>query len=78
MMPTPDEQATIDAFADLTAALTALNTIITALEAGGPAFDNATPAQRTGAILRMARALRGIALLLNGISAPLGTTRVPR
>lgn len=77
-MPTPEEQATIDAMADVASALSALNTIITALEAGGPAFDNATPAQRTGAILRMAKATRGIARLVEGLGAPLGTARVPR
>ncbi len=76
-MATPEEQATIDAFTDLNAALVGLNAIITTLDAGGNAFDAATPAQRTAAIRLMARCNRAMAIILQGVKVPLGTGRVP-
>lgn len=76
-MASAEGQATLDAIAAVEAALTNLDTIIAAAEAGGPAWDNATPAQRTAAIRTMAKAIRGCALILKGLKAPLGTARVP-
>lgn len=76
-MATPEQQATLDAITDLTAALSTLNTIIAAADAGGAAWDNATPAQRTAAIRTLARATRGLALLLQGHAGALGTAAQP-
>lgn len=77
VVQTPEGQATLDAIADVQGALAGLNTIISVLDAGGGAFDAATPTQRTNAIKLMAKSLRGIALLLRGRGTPFGDARVP-
>jgi hypothetical protein len=74
----PEGQATLDAIVAFEDALTNLDTIIAAANANPQtAWDTATPQQRTAAIKNLALAVRGIAWILRGVRAPLGTSRVP-
>lgn len=78
MAQTPDGQATLDAIAAFEAAVTSLDTIITAANANPTTgWDSATATQRTTTIKNLATALRGVCYLLHGIKAPLGTNRTP-
>jgi hypothetical protein len=74
----PDGQATLDAIAAFEAAVSNLDTIITAANANPTtAWDNATPQQRTTAIKNIAVAVRGVAWILKGVKVPLGSARAP-
>lgn len=50
------------AFGKIDAAVADLDTLITALQGGGPAWDNLTPAQRTVSIRTLAQDVKALAL----------------
>lgn len=51
-----------NAIAAIDAEVVQMNTAITALQAGGAAWDNATPAQRTSMMLNVAQDLKALML----------------